>query len=362
MSVSVSRFRWVLLAAQVLWVATASAQEFTLSLSLKGKRIEGFPLQTDQQTVRLLGRDGALWQFAPTAATNFSHVSDVFDSYSAAELKTQLVEEFGKSFDVSGTGNYLVVHPVGQKAIWAQRFEDMHREMVFYFTARRIEMEKPKFPLIAVVLPTQTAFMKYARQLGMGNLDSNTMGVYHLVSNRVLVFDTGDAGGDPDWEQDYSVVIHETAHQTAYNTGIHSRFGTTPVWVVEGVGTLFEARGVHNSHRYRELSDRINQYRFKEFMKLLPSRPENTLSHLIADDKLFNVNWRAAYANAWALTFYLSERETARYAEYLQKTARRPAFTPYEPAERLKDFTDVFGSDLKMFDLRMVRYISSIQP
>lgn len=347
-----------------LWIGTplsVTAQNFTLSLTWNGKRIEGGPIVWDAQTVRLLGRDGQLWQFAPEEAKDFKQVSDQFECFSAGELRWQLMEEFGKSYDVSGTGTYLVVHPVGQRAIWAQRFEDLYREMVHYFTARRFEISKPKCPLIAVVLPSQGEFLNYARKLGIGNLDADTKGLYHLQSNRILVFDQGDGHNPGNWETDYSVVIHEAAHQTAFNTGIHSRFGNTPVWVVEGIGTLFEAPGVYNARHHRQREDRINRYRFASFLQQLATRPENTLSHLISSDKLFEVDWRVAYANAWALTFYLTEREPAKYAEYLSKTAHHPSFTPYSSQARLKDFTDTFGTDLKMLDVRMVRFIESMQ-
>jgi len=355
------RFGTLLLSVLGAWApASGLGQEYTLSLKVKGQQIEGMPLSWDSASVRLLGRDGTLWQFPPSAATEYRQVADNFQGFSAGELRSQLIHEFGKSYDVSGTGSYLVVHPIGQRGIWPQRFDEMYREMVVYFTARRIEVSKPKFPLVAVVLPSQAEFIEYASKAGIGNLSKNVQGLYHLVSNRVLVFDTGSGGaaGEPD----FSTVIHETAHQTAYNTGVHSRFGNTPVWVVEGIGTMFEAPGVHNSRQYRQVSDRINVYRRTEFLKLLDNRPNNLLSQLIGSDKIFQLDWRAAYANAWALTFYLSERETTKYAEYLQKTAQRPPFTPYSATDRLKDFTDTFRPELQMLDLRMVRFIKSLEP
>ena len=352
-------FGWTM---TILATASAAAQEFTISLRHQNQTLVGMPVHWDSQVIQFLGRDGALWQFSPDSVSDVKKVSDGFSSLTQSELKSQLVEEFGKSFDVSGTGTYLVVHPVGQRDLWAPRFEDLYRSMVHYFTARRVSMEKPKFPLIAVVLPSQSQFINYARQLGINDIDGSTKGLYHIASNRILVFDNGDSQGGSDWQMNYSVVIHEAAHQTAYNTGIHNRFGTTPAWVAEGIGTVFEAPGVYDPRRYPQQSDRINRYRFEMFRQQLPSRPAETLSFLIRSDKLFDLNWQVAYANAWALTFYLTDREPAKYAEYLRNVTNRAPDDQYTPDQRLADFQQVFGSDLKMFDVRLVRFIESLSP
>ena len=61
-----------------------------------------------------------------------SRALSVFESF-------QLQREFGRAFDVSGTGQYLVVHPAGQRDRWADRFEQLYRSMIHYLTARRFE-------------------------------------------------------------------------------------------------------------------------------------------------------------------------------------------------------------------------------
>jgi hypothetical protein len=67
-----------------------------------------------------------------------------------------------------------------------------------------------------------------------------------------------------------------------------------------------------------------------------------------------------AYAHAWALTFYLAEREPKRFAEYLQRLERGKPFQHYAGPARLRDFTRVMGSDLRMLDARLQRFIETL--
>ena len=75
----------------------------------------------------MLSRGGYLWNLPKKGADNFKKVSDRFAPFSQAEMRGLLLSEFGKSFEITGTGNYLVVHPRGQRNRWASRFEELYR-------------------------------------------------------------------------------------------------------------------------------------------------------------------------------------------------------------------------------------------
>ncbi len=106
--------------AALLAPVTASAGQWTMRLDLRGRRIEATPVFWSEREILVLGRDGQYWQFAPDEAEDYSKVSDRFRSYSQAEMRGQLLREFGRAFDVSGTGHYLVVHPAGKRDVWAE--------------------------------------------------------------------------------------------------------------------------------------------------------------------------------------------------------------------------------------------------
>lgn len=125
---------------------------------------------------------------------------------------------------------------------------------------------------------------------------------------------------------------------------------------------MFEARGVWNREYDNSQSDRINQYQLDAFRTYAATRRRpSALAQLISSDNAFRSDMAGAYAEAWALSFYLSETRPRLYAAYLQKTADRPLFADYTAAERMADFQDIFGSEMKMFDKKFLRYMEEVK-
>src|SRR5262249_37420655 len=160
-----------------------------------------------------------------------------------------------------------------------------------------------------------------------------------------------------DWSTNAETIIHEAAHQAAFNCGVHARFAGPPRWVVEGLGTMFEARGVWQSRTYPHQGDRINRGRFAAWQAYNKGRRQaGTMARLVSSDRLFATDSDGAYAEAWALSFFLIETMPKKYTEFLGRTAARPAFVEYTSPQRLQDFTETFGSDLTMLEARMQRF------
>jgi hypothetical protein len=143
---------------------------------------------------------------------------------------------------------------------------------------------------------------------------------------------------------------------------VHQRFGQSPRWLVEGLGTMFEARGVWQSRTYQSQSDRINRGRLNTWQSRAKShRPTDIIAQVVSSDRFFASDAEAAYAEAWALSFYLIETSPKKYFELLAKTANRPMFAEYPAAKRLDDFTSVFGADFAMLDARLQRFIGGLK-
>ena len=338
----------------------ASGAEFMVEVKLDGQRVEGRALKWTKQRVMIYGRDGQLWDFHPREGDDFRKTADRYSPLSQAEFRAQLMLEFGKNFDVSGTGNYLVVHPSGQKDRWASRFETIYRAFSHYFSTRGFEIRKPKCPLVAVVFPSQGQFLQYAASHG-APVGSGVLGYYSPQTNRILLYYMGAASekGD-DWRANSETIIHEAAHQAAFNTGVHSRIHMPPRWLAEGLGTMFEAPGVYGSRRHLHLKDRLNRARFKRFKSYLPRRRDGMLAEFIASDRLFQINPDQAYAESWALTFFLAETRPRDYARYMAKTAKGEGGVDASQPARLRVFMDVFGGDLKMLVAQYLRFFRDL--
>jgi hypothetical protein len=179
----------------------------------------------------------------------------------------------------------------------------------------------------------------------------------------VFLYDvTHGQSSDVNWHLNAETIIHEATHQIAFNTSIHNRAAVPPRWVGEGLATLFEAPGVWNARYHPHQSDRINQQRLADFRQYAHTRrPKGSLAqYLRSSDRLFSIAPSIAYSEAWALTFFLSEREPGKYVKYLAKTAAREPLKRYDGDAQLKEFTDVFGVNLNMLEARYLRFIDRL--
>jgi hypothetical protein len=336
------------------------AAEPLIKLDLSGRAVEGTPLSFTAKKVWLLSRDGQLVEFDPNEATHYSKIGGGFRSYSQAEIRGQLLREFPQ-FEVSGVGHYLVVHPAGKRDQWAPRFEELYRSFAQYFSARGWQLSEPRFPLVAIVYPRQVDFWQAAARDGM-KAGSNVLGYYSPVTNRILMFDAAASQPGTDWTTNADTIVHEAAHQTAFNTGVHTRFGESPRWLVEGLGTMFEARGVWQSRTYQNQADRINRGRLEAWRGYAKSRRKpDAIAQIVSGDRMFASDAEGAYAEAWALSFFLCETSPKKYFELLGEAASRPAFADYSATKRLEDFTSVFGNDLSLLDARLQRFITGLK-
>ena len=331
-----------------------------VEVALPGVKIEGTPISWNDQAVYLLGRDGRLWDFNPNEVIDYKKTASRFRPYSPSELRAALLRELGDDYEVSGTGHYLVAHPRGQGDRWAERFEELYRSFVNFFSVRGFEIERPMFPLVGIVCKDRSDFTRNAAT-DAGSLNG-VDGFYNLESNRILLYDMGGRSDSSDWKRTASVLIHEATHQTAFNTGVHSRYSPPPTWVVEGLAMLFEAPGVNDARNWPRPADRVNHDRLQVFRRLvLPRHRPEMLSLMVASDQWFRINPAAAYAEAWAMTYFLAETEPSKYMRYLQLTASRPPFQDYTAAERTADFTSVFGDDWRMIEARFLRFMAGVK-
>ena len=272
-----------------------------------------------------------------------------------------MLREFGREYDVSGTGQYLVVHPAGQRDLWADRFERLYRSMVHYFTARGFAVRRPEFPLVAVVFPTQSQYGNHLQQSGI-RVSAGSLGYYDPATNRICLFDVTAEGGNARlWYLNAETIIHEAAHQTAFNIGIHPRVASTPTWIVEGIGTMFKAPGVWDAQHHQSLEDRINGYQLKAYRQLVPSGMSPKLLQLqLASDRLFAAQPDVAYAARLGVDVLSDGAGAAATRAYLQTLEQREPFREYTQAARLQDFTRIFGSDLQMLDARLQRFLDAL--
>ncbi len=351
-----------------LWLASiiavpelAAAAEFMFRAQVEGQMLEGKPLAWSSEQMLLLGRDGRLHDFNPKLAKEAVKTGPSFVPYSAVEMREMLQHEFDGRFEVSATRHYLVVHPLGERDEWANRFEDLYNRFGHYFRVRGSSLQEPQYPMVAVVFRDQAEYFRRAAASGTP-MHPNTLGHYDPSSNRVFLFDDTAGKSKSEWSENAVTIIHEATHQTAFNVGVHRRFAAVPRWLVEGLATMFEAPGVWSARYDHMRADRVNRGRLAGFRRYVAGRRQpGSLAMLLATDDAFRSDPDGAYAEGWALSFYLCETQPRLYAAYLEKTAQRPAFSDYPAGERMADFQAIFGSDLKLFEAKFLRYMQEVR-
>lgn len=358
---------WLLLILMVAGIMIAAdhadAQGDLIRVPYHGDEVPGKPLVKTSQELFMLGRDGQLYHFLRKDVKRTIKTNESFTSLSSHQLRGQLTGEFGKHYDVTASGPFLVVHPVGERGEWPKRFDSLYRAFVHYFTARGWRPQSPDFPLVAVVFRSRAEFLGYARRQN-DSIDPSVLGYYSPRTNRIVLFDqsNGNSEASPNnWQTNAATIVHEAAHQTAFNMGIHSRFAPPPRWCIEGLGTMFEAQGVCNPFRNPDLSSRVNRLQRTVFLRSVDRGwTEGRLARLVQSDRLFSEAPNEAYALAWAISFYLAETQPRNYIGYLQTTAARQDFSPYSSAQRWQDFVEHFGENVELLESRLIRYIEKL--
>jgi hypothetical protein len=341
-------------------LAIGQSRDLTIRVDYAGRRLEGKPLNWTKQQILLLGRDGYLWEFAGSDVTSYKKVSSDFKPYQRQDLRRLLKEEFGHQFDVTTTKHFVIMHPKGQKTKWTNRFEGLYESFSHYFDVRGFEPKDPDFLMIATIYPTKQQFQKQAFKEG-AKISNNVLGYYSPRTNRILLYDITSENTNQLWSTNAATIIHEATHQTAFNIGLHGRFGENPRWVVEGLGVMFEMPGVWNSKKHPFLADRVHTAQLRNFRNYaLSARKKGGLADLVQSDRVFGVNAFGAYSESWALTFYLAEKHPQKYIQYLSKIASRKPFTRYTAPERIQDFTESFGDNLPLLEAQFLRYIDGL--
>lgn len=338
-------------------LASSYASGKMVEISLDGQQRTGHVLSHDRTHAWFLERDGRLENITLANVSDYK-VLGSFRPWNAVELRDRLTRELGRNFSVTTTGHYVIATAPGVGSDYATLFEDLYRQFVVTFGARGFKMQTPEFPLVAIVFPDEAGFRNYCQTEGIPP-QPGLRGYYLPTSNRVALYDTSAAGQTSRAGLD-STIIHEAVHQVAFNTGLHSRTGTNPKWVVEGLATAFEAANLRENNRTLPVRSRANSSRLKWLQTSQGGRPSLNLADLITQDARFTQATLDAYSDAWVLTFYLLENRSADYTAYLKRLAQRDPQIEYTPEARLADFQHCFGRDLSLLESRVQRLIDDL--
>lgn len=320
--------------------------------------LQGIPIMDFPSELIVLGRDGQLHTLTGKAKENVRKIGSPYEPATAMEMKANLQKEFGRDFEVRATNHFLIVQPRGRGDRWPDLFERSHRSFINYMSRRGVQIRRGRFPMVAVVMPDSSAMYSELERMDVNA--KRVAGIYARECNRVITHDGGH------WQLIADTVRHEAAHQSAYNYNVHSRVVITPRWVTEGIGQMFEPESMVRGQSGLETRDRANA----DSMNVIRTRydgghsPEfsTAVRDLVGTNEMFNRpnTTTDAYAVAWAMMFYLAEREPQQFAKVLSGTASRGTYQPYDRFARINDFERWVDSDIDVFSKKVAWFLKSL--
>ena len=203
--------------------------------------------------------------------------------------------------------------------------EALGEAFLVHFRGRGFTLEYPDRRLTVIALRDQDS---YAALLGEAP-GKDVGGHYDLETNRLVIFDfrpRQQAIAARAERVNLFTLVHETAHQLSFNTGILNRQVDLPVCVSEGLATYVELwrPGVKNA------IGGVNRPRIEALRQAVDWIQ---IGDLLVDDTAFEPKTeQLAYAESWLLVHYLlrASSRQPRFRQYLAEVqgSNKPADRP----------------------------------
>ena len=363
--------------------ATAQALDY-VTLEQAGKKTEiagRVEVEAEDGGVMLLGLDGVLWPIPKEELAGRRKDDKPFTPLGRDELAKTLLAELPAGFKLHQTKNYLICYNTSSAyAQWVGAlYERLYAGFYNYWSRKGIELHDPQFPLVALVFDSRDSYAQFSRA-ELGEAGRSIIGYYSLRSNRMIMYDltgveelkiVGDRGStaarinailsQPAAERTVATIVHEATHQLAFNSGLQVRFADIPFWVSEGIAIYFESPDLGSKQGWRKIGA-INTVNLINFRQSLRTRQPGAFQTLLSEDKQFRdpATAAAAYAEAWALNYFLLQTRYEPYVKYLQALAAQTPLVSVEPVERIKLFQTHFGDDLTTLEAEFLRYMRGV--
>jgi hypothetical protein len=325
--------------------------------------------------------DGRQWLIQADEIIRRESDDAPFEPLNSAALSERLKSELGPKFEIHETSHYLIAYDTSPAfAFWVgSLYERLYRGFHSYWKQRKIELHEPEFPLVVLIFGNKDDYRAYASQ-DLGGDPGGIVAYYQMLTNRVVLFDiTGVESATADQrvrnaEQInrllsqpaagamVATIVHESTHQIAYNAGLQQRLADIPMWLNEGLAMFFETPDLRSRTGWRGIGA-VNPIRLPRFKELLLTRTPEALSQTLTEDERFRDANTAldAYAESWAMVYFLTKVYREEFAAYLQELSEQPPLVNGTPEKRIELFKKHFGEDMNAFEQKFIRFMGRLK-
>ena len=293
------------------------------------------------------------------------------------EMAQLLKEEFPEHFQVLKTERYLVVYDTSLAyARWcASMLERLHTAFYSQWERRGLKLQKPEFPLVAVLFADRKDFILFVKK-EVDDIGESIAAYYNFNTNRIVFSDlTGyekEFDGParlskkqaqiflsrPGAAQSISSFVHEATHQIAFNSGMHKRYSSCPLWLSEGIAMCYETPDFTSTKGWNAES-KINYSRLEHLLAFMAEQPRDAVGKIVrSDDPLRKIETiHSYYATSWALVYYLQRQKPKEFIKYMQMISEKESFVIDSEEKRMKEFEEHFGDDWNRFYQNFTKFI-----
>lgn len=328
----------------------------------------------------LLAPDGSLLTLQGTQISSSLPMDSPLPIASDSEIIDSLRSLLGDHFQFHRTKNYIIAYDTHLAyAEWVgQLFERLKRGFYNYWLTRRVPLQQPRFPLVAIVFSNKPGFLAYGER-EIGSAAKSMYGYYNMNSNRVVTYDLTGVDGlvsrgervnsqamvnqilsQPQAERTVATIVHESVHQLSFNSGLQIRLADNPLWLSEGLAMFFEAPDLQSPQAWN--IGNVNYHNLRLFRGFMPRRPQDSLETLVRDDQRFKDGSTVtdAYPESWALTYFLIKTRNRQFAAYVKELSQLQPLEESSPQERLEAFENHFG-DMGKLNKAFMNYLPSLR-
>lgn len=347
-SIANNRLNWIALAAGwIVLSAPARADEITvLDDQQQHVTIDARWVAEGKGAVALERRDGR-WEAVPAERIVKRVPRETPPAYTPEELEQRLRKEFDDVRLVTKVDAPFVIVLISSKPLAADKKaakrwdQQLKRAMKFlqgmqagfldFAEDAEIELAAPQFPFVVLIFEDDQEFNQYvtAQTEGQGLSAEKIASFYDLLTNR-LALRVREC-------KTFTTPLHEAIHQQAHNRGVLTRLAPVPAWFNEGLATGFEGDGEKVKSGPKALN--------KKYATIALNAKKTTWTDIVRDDKSFQGDILAgeAYAQAWALHWWLYTRYRPEYRRLLKHYSGLAPLTTVAADERQKTFEEIVG-------------------
>jgi hypothetical protein len=318
---------------------------------------------------------GRIHQLTPDRIHETQVLEQPFQFLAEDQLAALLLQQTGGGFAIHVTQHFVICSDASERytEYCGRLLEKVFEEFQQLFADLNVDLQPLAARLPVLIFREAAEFQAYARRQHPETEFGDVPGYYSIRDNQMLIT---AISGDREFRTHSDVIrelrkrprqvetiVHEAVHQLAYNTGLQVRYADNPMWLSEGLAVYFEpisGRGALMWNRPGEVS-RIHLQGFQQATQ--DTGLQLPLSELLTSDSAFTRpdTLAAAYAEGWALTWFLLKTNPTGFASLMQQQQLRKPLTTVSVVDRQQEIVQASGLSIAELEAALIQHMSKVR-